>query len=333
MYIRITLVIVLLLLGTPTSAQLKASGSTFAQDLYTGWSEGQASQKGASVAYLATGSSAGIRAAQDGTVDFGASEQPMSREQLARGRIAQFPAALGGVVVIANLRPVAAETVTLNGAILADIFLGTIKRWNDPAVAKLNPTVRLPDLAIAPIIRSGGSGTAFVFMSYLAKTSAKWGAAGGAPVASAAQVASNKAMADAVLAKVGSIGFVEFSFTQELSIPSVKLVNRWGSTVVPSVESIKQTAQTADWELIRSDPDPTFELDLIDAGCPRCWPIATATYVLVPLRGKNVDRVFEFMRLGLGTGQATTEKLGYVALPPRAEGIVRAVMSRLAKGS
>lgn len=326
--------LIAVLFSTGAAAQIRGGGSTFAQDLYMAWNDLPSNQRGGNVAYTANGSGEGVRAAQAGTVDFGATERPLSREELARSRLAQIPAALGGVVVIANLKPLSADTVTLNGAVLADIFLGSIKLWNDPAIRALNPNLQLPSLAISPVVRSSGSGTSFVFGSYLGKTSPKWksAASGGAVVApGAAQVPSNKAMADAVLAKAGAIGFVEFSFSQELGIPAVKLVNKWGTTVSPTADAIKQTVQAADWELIRSDTDPTFELDLVDAGCPRCWPISTATYALVPLRTRNTDRVIEFMRNGLTQGDEATEKLGYVALPTRAEGIVRAFMNRWTK--
>ena len=318
-------------LSSNAGAQIRGGGSTFAQDLYMAWNELPSNQRGGGVAYTANGSSEGIRAAQAGTVDFGATERPLSREELSRARLAQIPAALGGVVVIANLRPISADNVTLNGAVLADIFLGTIKTWNDPAIRALNPNVQLPSLPISLVVRAAGSGTSFVFGNYLGKSSPKWKAAssGGTVAAPGAiQAASNKAVADAVLAKPGTVGFVEYSFSQELGIPAVKLVNKWGSTVAPSPEAIKQSIQAADWELIRAESDPTFELDLVDAGCPRCWPISTVTYVLVPLRARNTERVLEFMRNGLTQGDDATEKLGYVALPTRAEGIVRAFMNR-----
>jgi phosphate transport system substrate-binding protein len=321
---------------TDARAQVRAAGSTFAEDLYLAWADVAANKKAGSFQYEPSGSSGGIRSDSDNAVDFGASEVPLNREQLARARLHQVPTAAGGVVMIVNLGAASNKSITLNGAVISDIYRGSIKRWNASEIKALNPDVTLPDLAILPVVRAEGSGTSFVFASYLSKASPAWktsvGATNAIKLPGTTAAPSNKAVAEMVKARAGAIGYVEYSFASELGLPTARMVNRWGERVKAEPEAIRQAVQAADWDLIRTDNEPTFELDVTDAGCPRCWPMAAVTYALIPRSGRNVDRALEFLRVGMTDGRESIEKIGYVALPSRADRIVRAVMSRWGRG-
>jgi phosphate transport system substrate-binding protein len=332
--ILVPLATCLLLLGAAASAQaqIRASGSSFAEDLYTAWGELPNNRPRGGVQYESIGSSGGIRAVTANSVDFGASEIPLSRERLTQARLYQVPTAIGGVVVVTNLGTAKPAELTLNGSVLGDIYRGTIKRWNAPEITKLNPNVTLPDLPIVPVIRAEGSGTTYAFTAYLVKSAPSWkqesGPTNAIKLAGAVAAPSNKTVADTVAARQGAIGYVEFSFASELKLPTARLMNKWGERVAATPDSFRQAVQAADWELIRADSEPTFELDITDAGCPRCWPIAAVTYALIPRGSRSLDRTLDYIRTGLTEGRDAAEKLGYVALPTRADGIIRAVMSR-----
>jgi phosphate transport system substrate-binding protein len=333
---RIILATCLVLSATAVSAQsIKGAGSSFAFDLYQVWSEQYLRKQGRTLEYEPVGSSSGVKAIVDKTVDFGASDRPLTRDELQKHGLAQFPTAIGGVVLIASLPGVRSDMIVLDGATVADIYLGRIKKWNDPKLVALNPNLKLPDSAIIPVFRSDGSGTSYAFTSYLAKTSPEWKQAIGATsqltVTGGRGLKGNKAIAENVQATAGTLGYVEFSYAEDLKLPTIRLKNKFGDTVSATPDAFQQAMRAADWEIMMISPDPTFELDLIDVGCPRCWPISSPTYVLVPVRPKNPAtsiRVLDFFQQALNEGDQLATSESYVPLPSRAKNLVKVSMRR-----
>jgi phosphate transport system substrate-binding protein len=333
---KILWVLLWLVTAQAASAQnIKGEGSSFALNLYNGWSDQFLRKQGRALDYQPSGSSAGVKAVIDQTVDFGASDRPLLRDELRKYGFAQFPTAIGGVVIVTNLDNVSADKLVLDGTTLADIFLGKIKKWNDPRIVALNSKVVLPDVAIVPVFRTDGSGTSYVFTSFLSKASAAWkqnvGATSQLNIQGGRGFKGNKSVAENVRAIQGAIGYVEYSYAIDLAVPTVRMKNRWGEVVVASAESIQHAMRAADWELLVIDQEPTFELDLVDAGCPRCWPIASPTYVLVPVRGKNAGnstKVLDFFQQALTDGDQLAASEGYVPLPSRAKSMIKVSMRR-----
>ena len=325
---------VLALAVSSAAAEIKGAGSSFAANLYRTWSQAIAKTGESRVDYDSVGSGAGVKAAQERSVDFGASDRPLSRGVLEQAGLVQFPTAIGGVVLIANIPGIPSDKIKLDGETLAGIYLGKITQWNDPKLKALNPELSLPALAIVPMFRAENSGTSFAFTNYLSKLSPQFKTAIG-PTSSLTLVGGKSGKTSTDIARVmretaGSIAYFDYSFAVDLSLPTMQIKNQWGKFVSASSESLQLAMRAADWEKLLIDQDPTFEMDLTDTGCPGCWPIATATYVLVPLKGRNGSsaRVFEFFDESLQRGDEVAVKEGYVPLPTRAKNIVSLSMRR-----
>lgn len=320
--------------ASAAQAQLKGAGSSFAASLYGSWS--QAGVKGTSVKldYEPSGSSAGVKAAQDRSADFGASDRPLTRAVLDEAGLVQFPTAIGGVVIMANLPGIPNEKIRLDGPSLADIYGGRIRQWDDKALQALNPELKLPAIAIVPVFRADGSGTSFVFTSYLSKQSPVFKSTVGVTSnMTAVNGKGGKTSAEVtkiIRATPGALGYLDYAYAIDVALPSVQLKNQWGKFVAVNPESLQLAMRAADWEKMLIDQDPSFEMDLTDAACPGCWPIASATYVLVPLKGRNINsaRVLEFFELALQQGDEAASKEGYVPLPTRAKNMVSVAMRR-----
>lgn len=315
-------------------AQIKGAGSTFAANLYASWSQSISKGAASRIDYEPVGSSAGVRAAQDRTVDFGASDRPLSRSALDTAGLIQFPTAIGGVVVTANLPGIPADKLRLDGETLAGIYTGRIKQWNDAQIKALNPESTLPATAIVPVFRADGSGTSYVLTTYLSKLDAQFkssvGVTSNLTVAGGKGGKSSAEVAKTVRETVGAIGYFDYAFAIDLGLPTVQMKNHWGKYVVASRDSLQVAMRAADWEKLLIDQDPTFEMDLTDTGCPACWPIASATYVLVSLKGRNANsmQVLEFFEQAIQQGDETATKEGYVPLPTRAKNVVWLAMRR-----
>lgn len=324
---------VMVLTVSCANAEIKGAGSTFAANLYRTWS--QAHKIGDSrLEYDAVGSGAGIKAAQDHSVDFGASDRPLPRATLDQAGLVQFPTAIGGVVLVTNVPGVPSDKLKLDAEVLAGIYLGKITQWNDPKIKALNPELAVPSLPIVPIFRAENSGTSFALTSYLSKVSPQFKSAFGA-TSQLTPAGGRAGKTSAEIAKIvhdtaGSIGYFDYSFAADLGLPTVQMKNQWGKFVSAGRESLQLSMRAADWEKLLIDQNPTFEMDLTDAGCPGCWPIATATYVVVPLKGRNGSsvRVLEFFDHSLQHGDEIAAKEGYVPLPTRAKNIVALSMRR-----
>ncbi|NHO31376.1 phosphate ABC transporter substrate-binding protein PstS [Acetobacter fallax] len=299
------------------AAEITGAGSSFAAPIYQAWGDKAKSSTGISLNYQSVGSSAGQNLVTAGTVDFGASDAPMAPEKLASASLYQFPTVMGGIVPIVNVPGIASSQLKLSGPVLAEIYLGTISNWNDPKIVALNPGVSLPDLAIAPVHRADGSGTSFVFTSYLTKVSPAWKDAVGAATSvqwpGGAGARGNDGVGASVRATEGGIGYVEYAYARRNGIPTALLQDKAGEFVTPDLASFSAAAAAADW-----DHASHFAVDLLDGAGKGAWPIMSATFVLVPTAPKDAARgaaVWKFFDYSFRTGDATAKSLDYVALP------------------
>jgi phosphate transport system substrate-binding protein len=299
------------------SAQVTGAGSTFVYPVLSAWAADYRNQAGTGVNYQSIGSGAGIAQVEAGTVDFGATDQPLASDELAKNNLAQFPVVVGGIVPVVNIARLDAGKLKLTGPILADIYQGKIKSWNDPAIVKINPGVNLPSAAIAAVHRSDGSGTTFNFTHYLGQVSAAWksGPGEGKTVAWVGGVGGkgNEGVAGYVKQLPNSIGYVEYAYVVQNKMAYALLQNAAGQFVAPSAASFAAAAATADWKNAKD-----FNLVMTNAPGAQAYPIAASTFVLLPKqprdKGKS-DAVIAFFKYALEHGQDQANKLDYVPLP------------------
>ena len=254
-----------------------------------------------------------------GTVDFGATDQPLASDELAQSNLAQFPVVIGGIVPVVNLTGIAPGKLRLTGPVLADIYAGKIKRWNDPTIVQANPGVKLPDAAIAVVHRSDGSGTTFNFTHYLSQVSPSWksGAGEGKTVAWPTGVGGkgNEGVAGYVKQIPNSIGYVEYAYVIQGGMNYAALQNAAGNFVVPNAESFSNAAESADWAHA-SD----FNLVMTNAAGANAYPITATTFILMPTHPKDPAKskgALDFFRYALAHGQEQAKKLDYVPLPDK----------------
>jgi phosphate transport system substrate-binding protein len=312
------------LIGGAAANTVSGAGATFPYPLYAKWAEAYKAETGVSVNYQSIGSGGGIRQITSRTVDFGATDMPLPEKRLRDAGLVQFPTVIGGVVPVVNVRGVAPGALRLTGRLLADIYLGKITYWNDPAIAAVNPGLTLPRQAIAVVYRSDGSGTTFVFSSYLAKVAPEWADKVG--VATALQWPTgmggkgNEGVAAITQRMNGAIGYVEYAFVKANRLPHALLANRDGQFVAPDIETFQAAAANADWA-----GTPGYGLDLTDQPGARSWPIAGATFILMHARAAKPDvarNALSFFAWAYTKGDAMAEALHYVPLP---EDVVRLV--------
>ncbi|MDP2154741.1 MAG: phosphate ABC transporter substrate-binding protein PstS [Sulfuricella sp.] len=307
-------------LGATTTAfavDITGAGATFPYPIYAKWAEAYKAKTGTSVNYQSIGSGGGIKQVQAKTVDFGASDKPLKLEELDKHGLIQFPAVIGGVVPVINLADVAPGQIKLSGTVLADIFLGKIKKWNDPAIVALNKDAKLPDSAITVVHRSDGSGTTFIFTNYLSKVSPEWKTKVGeeASVSWPAGVGGkgNEGVANYVKTIKGSIGYVEFAYALQGKMNYTQLQNRDGQFVKPDEESFKAAAAHADW-----DKAPGFYEILTDEPGKQSWPITGATFILMhkvqdkPEKGAEVLKFFDW---AYANGGKMALDMDYIPMP------------------
>ena len=296
---------------------ITGAGATFPAPIYAKWAEAYKAATGAQLNYQAIGSGGGVKQITAKTVDFGATDDPMSGEDLQKNNLLQFPAVIGGVVAIFNLPGIAANQLTLNGPVLADIFRGTIKTWNDPAIAKLNPSAKLPDTAITLVYRSDSSGTTAVFTDYLAQVSPAFRASPGEgkTVNWPAGVGGrgNAGVAANVSKIAGSIGYVEYAFAKQNKMSYASMVNRDGRVVRADDATFAAAAARADWKSA-----PGFGANLNNQPGAEAWPITSASFILMHRTAGDAARSAEalkFFRWALNNGQKLAVDLDYVPLP------------------
>ena len=303
-------------------AGITGAGSTFAYPLYSRWSADFAKKTGTRVNYQSIGSGGGIRQFSELTVDFGASDGPMTDEEMARAKgkgVLHIPIALGAVVITYNV-PQVKEPLTLDGAVITDLFLGKITKWNDPRIAGLNPGVSLPAQDVLVVHRSDGSGTTFVITDYLAAVSPDWARSPGRgkevqwPVGLGAK--GNEGVAGQVKQTPGSIGYVELAYAKQNNLQVARLRNAAGQVVEPTVASITAAAAGAADSLPASTD---YRMSIINAPGAESYPISTFTWALVYNSQQNAEKgksLVEFLRYGLSDeGQRAAAALDYAPLP------------------
>lgn len=304
--------------GSPASDTpegVTGAGASFPAPLYAKWAADYQKATGVRVNYQSIGSGAGLRQLEAKTVDFGASDMPLSDEELQRKGLVQFPTVIGGVVPVVNIEGVQPGQLRLTGPVLADIYLGRIKRWNDPALTALNPGLVLPDAAIAPIRRADGSGTTFLFTHYLSQVSPAWKAAVGAGTAVSWPTSAGGKGNEGVAAFVGrlpnSIGYVESVFVRQNRMTYALVQNAAGRFVAPDDASFSAAAAGADWSR-------SFHQVLTNQPGTGAWPLTGATFILMHRTQERPERAvaaLRFFEWAFAQGDATAAGLGYVPLP------------------
>jgi len=315
------------------ASNLTGAGGTFPAPVYAKWADAYQKATGNQVNYQGIGSSGGVKQIIAKTVDFGASDAPMKEEDLQKNGLFQFPTVIGGVVLAVNLPGIKSGQLTLDGATLGDIYLGKIKKWNEPAIAKLNPGVKLPDTNIAVVRRADGSGTSFVFTSYLAKVSAEWkekiGAGSTVNWPTGLGGKGNDGVAAFVQRLPGSIGYVEYAYAKQNSLAYTKLVDADGKAISPTEASFSAAAKGADWK-------KTFAQDLTNQKGDNAWPISSTTFILVykeQANAANGTEVLKFFDWAYKNGGKLTTDLDYATLPESVVEQVRAAWKTNIKDS
>lgn len=303
--------------GASHAADITGAGATFPYPVYAKWAEAYKTATGIGLNYQSIGSGGGIKQIQAKTVDFGASDKPLKPEELDKGGLMQFPTVMGGVVPVVNIPGVAAGQVKLDGNVLADIYLGKIKKWNDAAITALNKGVALPNEAITVVHRSDGSGTTFIFTNYLSKVSSDWKEKVGndASVAWPTGVGGkgNEGVASYVQRIKGSIGYVEYAYALQNKMAYTLLKNKDGNFVKPDSETFQAAAKGADWEHAAG-----FYEILTDEPGKNSWPITGATFILMHKtqdKPANAKEVLKFFDWAYANGDKMAEDLDYVPMP------------------
>jgi phosphate transport system substrate-binding protein len=303
--------------GGASAAQVTGAGSTFVYPVLSAWAADYSHQTGTNINYQSIGSGGGIAQVKAGTVDFGATDQPLAPNELAQSNLAQFPVVIGGIVPVVNLTGIEAGKLRLTGPLLADIYAGKIRKWNDPVIAKINPGANLPSADIAVVHRSDGSGTTFNFTHYLSQVSPTWksGPGEGKTVAWSTGVGGkgNEGVAAYVKQLPNSIGYVEYAYVVQNKMTYALVQNAAGNFVQPNAESFAAAADSADWTKAQD-----FNLVMTNAAGANAYPIAASTFILMPTNPKDAARskaALDFFRYALEHGQDQAKKLDYVPLP------------------
>ena len=325
-----------MLFGTVSAAAqpINGAGATFPNPLYQKWGESASQATGIKLNYQSVGSGAGQNQIRNRTVDFGASDAPMSSDDLAKHNLLQFPTAMGSLVAAVHVPGLERDQLRLTGVVLADIYLGRIVKWNDARIVELNPGLKLPNLAIAVIYRADGSGTTYVWASYLSAVSEQWRSQVGTgtsvkwPTGTGAR--GNEGVSASVRLIKGAIGYVENAYAQQAGLVTTQLRNKDGNWVKPDHKNFEATAAAADWNV------PNFAADLVDQKGALSWPIVSPTYILLPRDPRNAESSKATMRFfdwAFREGDAIAERLDYVPLPPAVKERIRAAWADSVKAS
>jgi phosphate transport system substrate-binding protein len=299
------------------------AGASFPAPLYAKWADAYNKATGAKINYQSVGSSAGLRQIRGRTVDFGASDIPLTDADLAKDGLVQFPTVMGGVVPVVNVRGITPGQMRISGQVLGDIYLGKITKWNDAALMALNPGVPLPDSAIAVVRRADGSGTTFIFTNYLSKVNAEWkskvgeGAAVNWPTGAGGK--GNEGVAAFVQRLPNSIGYVEYSYAKANKMSHVLMRNAAGSFVAPDDATFKAAAAGASW-------DKTFFQILTEQPGKDAWPITGATFIVMQKSQEKPGQAsasLKFFDWAFTNGDKMSSDLEYVSLPDAVEALVR----------
>ncbi|MCA7887597.1 phosphate ABC transporter substrate-binding protein PstS [Burkholderia contaminans] len=297
------------------AADITGAGSTFAAPIYAKWADAYKKAGGGKVNYQGIGSSGGLKQINAKTVDFAGSDAPLKDDELAKAGLFQFPTVVGGVVPVVNVPGVKAGELTLAGPVLGDIYLGKIKKWNDPAIAALNPKVKLPDTDIAVVRRADGSGTSFIWTNYLSKVNGEWkskigeGTTVNWPTGTGGK--GNDGVAAFVQRLPGAIGYVEWAYAKKNNMVYTALKNSTGTVVEPKTETFKAAAAGANWS-------KSFYQILTNQPGKEAWPVVGATFVLLhatqekPAQGAETLKFFDW---AFHNGNQAATELDYISLP------------------
>ena len=308
---------------------INGAGATFPAPLYSKWAEQYRKASNIKINYQSVGSGAGLRQIEAKTVTFGASDMPLTDDRLAALGVFQFPTAIGGVVPVINLKGIEPGSMRLTGTLIADIFLGKIKKWNDPAIVALNPTLKLPEQEITVVRRADGSGTTFIWTNYLSKVSPEFKAIIGEGTAvnwkTGAGGKGNEGVAAMVRQLSGTLGYVEYAYVKQTNMNWVQIQNAAGAWVAPTEDTFKAAAANADW-------NKTYYQILTNQAGKDAWPITGATFILVhvkPEKPENVKAALEFFDWTFVNGDKAADELDYVALPITVKTKIRSDWRRL----
>jgi phosphate transport system substrate-binding protein len=299
------------------AADLSGAGATFPYPIYAKWADAYKKETGVGLNYQSIGSGGGIKQIKAKTVTFGASDAPLTGKDLDASGLAQFPMVMGAIVPVVNLEGVKPGDLTLDGPTIAKIYLGEIKSWDDPAIAKLNPGAKLPKQAIVPVRRSDGSGTTYNFAYYLADVSPEWKAKVGVstalqwPVGIGAK--GNEGVANNVAQTKGSIGYVEYAYAKQNKLTHTKMVNKAGKTVAPASATFQAAAANADWK-----SQPGYGVILANQPGDQSWPMTAATWILLykkPQDAATTAEALKFFAWSFAKGDKMAEDLDYVPMP------------------
>ncbi len=315
------------------AAEISGAGATFPYPIYAKWAEAFKAKSGVSMNYQSIGSGGGIQQIKSKTVDFGASDAPLKLEDLNAAGLLQFPMIMGGIVPVVNLPGVKPGEMKLTGPVLADIFLGNIKKWDDPAITKINPGVKLPNQAIAVVHRSDGSGTTYNFADYLAKVSPAWKEKVGVNTSvewpAGLGGKGNEGVAAVTGQTGGAIGYVEYAYALQNKMTYTLMGNKAGNFVAPDSKTFQSAAANADWKNA-----PGFGLLLTDQPGKDSWPITASSFILIyktqtkPEVGKQV---LDFFAWCYANGQKLAESLDYVPMPDSVVKLVEETWKREVK--
>lgn len=304
--------------AVPSTAEISGAGASFIYPLVSKWSADYNAATGAKINYQSIGSGGGIAQIKAGTVDFGSSDKPLSSEELAQAGLGQFPSAIGGVVPVINVEGLQPGQLKLTGPLLADIFLGKITAWNDPAIAAINPGLSLPGGKISLVHRSDGSGTTFNFSNYLSKISPEWKSKVGEGTSvqwpDGVGGKGNEGVASYVKQIKNSIGYVELAYALQNQMPYASLQNAAGQFIQPTAETFAAAAASADWSNAKD-----FNLVITNAPGENAWPITATNFMLMHKQPKDAKRSADaraFFKWAFEQGGSQAEALHYVPLPP-----------------
>lgn len=301
------------------AADISGAGATFPYPIYAKWADAYKKETGNALNYQSIGSGGGIKQIKAKTVTFGATDAPLKGDELEKFGLAQFPMVMGGIVPVVNIDGIKPGELVLDGDTLAKIFLGNIKKWNDPVITKLNPKSKLPDQAIAIVHRSDGSGTTFNFVYYLSEvnavfkakigvnTSVQWQAGIGAK--------GNEGVANNVANTKGAIGYVEYAYASQNKLSHTKMINKAGKTVEPNSETFKAAAANADWS-----SRPGYGVILANQPGDKSWPMTAATWILIYKKPADVaatNEAIKFFAWAYKNGDKMAEELHYVPMPKK----------------
>lgn len=315
--------------GAAAAQDVTGAGATFPAPLYAKWADAYHKATGTRVNYQSVGSGAGLRQIRGKTVDFGASDMPLTDEELAKDGLMQFPTVIGGVVPVVNLKGIDTRQLRLTGAVLGNIYLGKITRWNDPAIASLNPGLKLPDTAIAVVRRADGSGTTFIFTNYLSKVNAEWKSKVGEGTAvnwpTGAGGKGNEGVAAFVQRLPNSIGYVEYAYAKQNKMTYALLQNAAGNFVAPDDATFKAAAAGAEWQ-------KSFYQILTNQPGKGAWPITGATFIMMQLKQDKPQQAAASLRFfdwAFKNGDKMAEELDYVPLPDSVKAMIRKAWAKI----